>query len=149
MHLKGLSFRRLGAVLLALCMAGAILAGCGDDEKAETGHIVEAIPEEELAAAQQPAAPAAEEAAAPVEETAAEEEIDDENPPREGMVRSPFTNEWVDEALVKNRPIAMMYPINKEAQPQYGLNKVEVFYEMMEEGSMSRQMGIISDWQGL
>ncbi|MBO5999326.1 MAG: DUF3048 domain-containing protein [Lachnospiraceae bacterium] len=149
MHLKGLSFRRLGAVLLALCMAGAVLAGCGGDDKADTGHIVEAIPEEEMAAVQQPTqAPAAEEAAAPVEE-AVEEEIDDEKPPREGMVRSPFTNEWVDEALVKNRPIAMMYPINKEAQPQYGLNKVEVFYEIMEEGSMSRQMGIISDWQNL
>ena len=42
-----------------------------------------------------------------------------------------------------------MYPINKEAQPQYGLSNVAVFYEIMEEGSMSRQMGIIQDWQNI
>jgi hypothetical protein len=42
-----------------------------------------------------------------------------------------------------------MYPINYEAQPQYGLSNVDVFYEMIEEGSMSRQMGIIQDWQNI
>ena len=65
------------------------------------------------------------------------------------MVRSYFTNKWVDEEVNKNRPLAVMYPINKEAQPQYGLSNVAVFYEIMEEGSMSRQMGILEDWQDL
>jgi hypothetical protein len=65
------------------------------------------------------------------------------------MVRSYFTNQWVDEAVNNTRPIAVMYPINKEAQPQYGLSNVAVFYEIMEEGSMSRQMGIVEDWQNL
>ena len=77
------------------------------------------------------------------------EETDDELPPEEGMVRSYFTNKWVDEEVNTNRPIAVMYPINKEAQPQYGLSNVAVFYEIMEEGSMSRQMGILEDWEDL
>jgi hypothetical protein len=65
------------------------------------------------------------------------------------MVRSYFTNEWVDEEVNNTRPLAVMYPINKEAQPQYGLSNVAVFYEIMEEGNMSRQMGILEDWEGL
>ena len=69
--------------------------------------------------------------------------------PVDTTIRSLLTNEEIDPELKNQRPIAVMYPINYEAQPQYGLNKVDVFYEMIEEGSMSRQMGIIQDWQGL
>ncbi len=64
-------------------------------------------------------------------------------------IRSILTNEEIDPVVKNQRPIAVMYPINYEAQPQYGLNKVDVFYEMIEEGNMSRQMGIIQDWQNL
>ena len=83
------------------------------------------------------------------EEVTEEEVVDEDAPPAEGMVRSYFTNQWVDEEINKNRPIAVMYPINKEAQPQYGLSNVAVFYEIMEEGSMSRQMGVLENWQNL
>ena len=83
-----------------------------------------------------------------VEETSTEE-ADEDAPPKEGMVRSYFTNQWVDEEINNTRPLAVMYPINKEAQPQYGLSNVAVFYEIMEEGSMSRQMGVLEDWEDL
>ena len=63
--------------------------------------------------------------------------------------RSPLTGKIMDEELLKQRPLAVMYPINQQAQPQYGLDRVDVFYEIMEEGNMSRQMGIMQDWQGL
>jgi hypothetical protein len=63
--------------------------------------------------------------------------------------RSPLTGKVMDEELHKQRPLAVMYPINQQAQPQYGLDRVDVFYEIMEEGDMSRQMGIMQDWQGL
>ena len=62
---------------------------------------------------------------------------------------SVLTGETIDPEIAKQRPIAVMYPIDKEAQPQYGLSNVDVFYEMPEEGNMSRQMGIIQDWQNL
>ena len=62
---------------------------------------------------------------------------------------SVLTGEPIDPKLAAQRPIAVMYPIDKEAQPQYGLSNVDVFYEIIEEGNMSRQMGIIQDWQNL
>ena len=62
---------------------------------------------------------------------------------------SVLTGEAIDPELAKQRPIAVMFPIDKEAQPQYGLSNVDVFYEISEEGNMSRQMGIIQDWQKL
>ncbi len=70
-------------------------------------------------------------------------------PPGECLVRSPLTHEWIPGDLAEKRPIAVMYPIDKKAQPQYGLDRVEVFYEIMEEGDMSRQMGILLDWEDL
>ena len=62
---------------------------------------------------------------------------------------SVLTGEAIDPALASQRPIAVMYPIDRQAQPQYGLANVDIFYEIIEEGSMSRQMGIIQDWQNL
>ena len=69
--------------------------------------------------------------------------------PEPELPRSPLTGKVMDEELLKQRPLAFMYPINKQAQPQYGLDRVDVFYEIMEEGNMSRQMGIMQDWQDL
>lgn len=75
-------------------------------------------------------------------ETAAEEEEYDPG-------NSVLTGEPIDPVLAEQRPIAVMYPIDRAAQPQYGLSNVDVFYEILEEGGMSRQMGIIQDWQNL
>lgn len=75
--------------------------------------------------------------------------VDDENPPAEGMVRSPLTNEWVTAEEAEKRPVAVMYPTDKKAQPQYGLDRIQIFYEIMEEGSMSRQMGLMTTWEDL
>ncbi len=118
-------------------LSATMLFGCGAaDDEAVVGISVEKIenvqPVEETP-----------------EETEPEEVVDEDAPPAEGMVRSYFTNKWVDEEINNERPLAVMYPINKEAQPQYGLSNVAVFYEIMEEGSMSRQMGILEDWQDL
>ena len=124
---------------LAAGIAVTMLFGCGKaSDEAVVGISVEKLEDikEEIPVATP-------------EETQEEEVVDEDAPPAEGMVRSYFTNEWVDEQINTNRPIAVMYPINKEAQPQYGLSNVAVFYEIMEEGSMSRQMGILEDWEGL
>ena len=69
--------------------------------------------------------------------------------PEPELPRSPLTGKVMDEELLRQRPLAFMYPINQQAQPQYGLDRVDVFYEIMEEGNMSRQMGIMQDWQDL
>lgn len=76
-------------------------------------------------------------------------EPEPEPEPEPVLPRSPLTGKVMDEELLKQRPLAVMYPINQQAQPQYGLDRVDVFYEIMEEGNMSRQMGIMQDWQDL
>lgn len=65
------------------------------------------------------------------------------------QVPSVYTNEPVPAALASQRPIAVMMPTDKKAQPSYGIGNAKVLYEVMEEGDISRQLAIIDDWQGL
>lgn len=65
------------------------------------------------------------------------------------QVRSIYTNEMVPAAQASQRPIAVMMPTDKKAQPSYGIGNAKILYEIMEEGEMSRQMAIIDNWQGL
>lgn len=72
-----------------------------------------------------------------------------ETPPQPGMVRSSLTHEWVTAEEEAKRPLACMFPTDKKAQPQYGIDRAEILYEILEEGDMSRQMMIIKDWEDL
>ncbi len=63
--------------------------------------------------------------------------------------RSVYTNEAVSSAQANLRPIAVMMPTDKSAQPSYGISKADILYEIMEEGGISRQMAIIPNWQGM
>lgn len=76
-------------------------------------------------------------------------DADDNTPPAEGMVRSKLTNEWISQEQADARPIAVMMPTDKGAQPQYGIGQADILYECMEEGNISRQMAVIDDWQNL
>ena len=152
MLLEGQSFmKRFKGILLTGMLAGiTLLTACAGNQtptaaesETTTAAQTESEPESETEAETE----AQTEAETPAEaETEAEEP---DLPPEEGLVRSPITNEWIPEELAKKRPLAVMYPTDKKAQPQYGLDRVEVFYEIMEEGSMSRQMGILLDWEDL
>ncbi len=127
--------KRIVTAMLTGVVASSLLAGCGSTNSASA-----------------PAADTSEAPATVTTEASAEATTEEpvvEEPVEEGPLRSVLTGEETDEELAKQRPIAVMYPINQQAQPQYGLNKVDVFYEIMEEGNMSRQMGILQDWQGL
>ncbi len=65
------------------------------------------------------------------------------------QVHSVYTNELIPAAQASLRPVAVMMPTDKAAQPSYGIGNAKVLYEVMEEGEISRQMAIIDDWQGL
>lgn len=67
----------------------------------------------------------------------------------EETVKSVYTNEPVSATQAQSRPIAIMMPTDKAAQPSYGISNAKILYEIMEEGEISRQMAIIDDWQGL
>lgn len=66
-----------------------------------------------------------------------------------GYVRSVYTNEWIPVEQSVIRPIAVMIPTDKIAQPGFGIGSADILYEIMEEGEISRQMAVISNWTGL
>ncbi len=111
--------KKLSIFLLIAASSSMILFGCGKKEETTT----EPATSEEVNAEDIGLGTETEEAP----EVAPEETKD-------GMVQSPLTNEWIDEALANERPIAVMYPTNKVALPQYGLDNIDVFYEILEEG---------------
>lgn len=74
---------------------------------------------------------------------------EEDAPPREGMVRSILTNEWVEEDVAAMRPIAVVIPNDINAVPHYSLSKASVIYEANVEGRMTRMMAIYEDWEDL
>lgn len=69
---------------------------------------------------------------------------------KEGCVRSELTNEWIDEALENQRPIACMVDNESIALDHYGVNQADVVYELMnstENGRVTRLMCLIKDWE--
>ena len=126
--------KKLRVLLLLALTSAFILTGCGAKEE-ETPVPDETVEEQQLEE---------------IEETpSAEDEIVEDDQIPDGMARSPLTGEIEDESVAQQRPLAIMLPTDKAAQPQYGIGQAGVLYECMEEGDMSRQMAIIEDWQGL
>lgn len=74
---------------------------------------------------------------------------DDSQPPREGMVRSRLTNEWVDAELAEIRPIAVIIPNEIGAVPHYNLSEASIVYEVNVEKRISRLMAVYEDWDKL
>ena len=122
-----------------------------NEELTEDEDLKEALPGEEDEEEEEK--PAEEETEAEEEEEEEEELAEAEAKPRKEkkpVYRSVLTGLQVDsEEEMNKRPIAVMYPIDLKAQPQYGLDRVDLMYEFMEEGDMSRQMGFITDWEDL
>ncbi len=76
-------------------------------------------------------------------------------PPQEEEVapansyRSELTNEWIDESLKDQRPIAVMVDNEKTALPHFGLTEADVVYEIMNSTAnnrITRFMAIVKDW---
>lgn len=129
------------ALFLVMAMAAASMTGCGDKKAAEEpatevnfADIAGNTPEETTEAA--------------TEETATEEATVEEET-REGMYRSELTNEWIDESLKNQRPVAIMVDNEKTALPHYGLTEADVVYELMNStanGRITRFMAVVKDW---
>ncbi len=68
---------------------------------------------------------------------------------KENSTKSVYTNETVTSTQANTRPLAVMMPTDKAAQPSYGISRADILYEIMEEGGISRQMAIIPNWTDL
>lgn len=123
-------------LFLLMALSSAMLIGCGNKNTPQEDVQVETT---EIEQTQEKV----EEKEEVVEEPKEEEVLE------AGMKRSSLTNEIVKEEVANTRPIAIMLPTDKAAQPQYGIGSAGVLYECMEEGNMSRQMAIIEDWKNM
>ncbi len=122
-------------LLLSSLLACTALIGCGSSEEEEVvAPAVTDVSEEE-----------------PEEETEEEEEVVEEET-REGMYRSELTNEWIDESLQSQRPVAIMVDNEKTALYHYGLTQADIVYEMMNStanGEITRFMAIVKDYASI
>lgn len=129
--------RKSVLLLTSVVLSAMLLGGCGGKE--ESTSVLDDIQEETVEA---------EEPEVVEEETEAETEEEEES--REGMYRSELTNEWIDESLKNQRPIAAMVDNEKTALPHFGLSDADVVYEMMnstKNGRITRLMAVVKDWE--
>ena len=128
-------------VIAAVLIAMAVLTGCGGKEEEDSSSPIQSLEPVDLST------PAPEEGSAEEpEESEAEPEPEET---REGMYRSELTNEWIDEALKSQRPIAVMVDNEKTALPHYGLTEADIVYEIMnstKNDRITRFMALVKDW---
>ena len=126
--------------VILLCMA-MILPSCGGAEE-ELPQVV--VPE---TIGEDKSDTSSEQTTEP-EQTVVEEPVVEET--REGMVRSELTNEWIDEALADQRPIAVLVDNEKIALDHYGVNSADIVYEVMnstENDRVTRLFAIVKDYE--
>ena len=131
------------SVLLLLALSVTlVLGGCGKDEEekkepdsAFADPVIQVVTEEKV----EP-------------EMVVEEEVKVEEETREGMYRSELTNEWIDESIKDQRPIAAMVDNEKTALPHSGLTQADVVYEMTnstKNEGVTRLMVLVKDWESI
>ena len=113
------------AMLLSMTMALGMLTACGDSDEVN--------------------ASVATETTETIVETVVEENHD-------GMYRSELTNEWIDESLKNQRPVAILVDNEKIALDHYGMTQADIVYEMMNStanGEITRFMAIVKDYANI
>lgn len=127
--------RKSVLLLTSMLFAALMLGGCGKKAEEESASMLDDIKEETVEAQIE-------------EEETKETEVVEEN--HDGMYRSELTNEWIDESLKNQRPIAAMVDNEKTALPHYGLSDADVVYEIMnstKNDRITRLMVLVKDWE--
>lgn len=69
--------------------------------------------------------------------------------PEKEIIINKLTGLEISEDLSNQRPVAIMFNNIKQALPQVGISNVDVLYEITTEGSITRLMGVATDWASL
>ncbi|MBD5451117.1 MAG: DUF3048 domain-containing protein [Lachnospiraceae bacterium] len=134
--MKKMNMKKGVALLMAVTLAAATMTACGNKNNGE--EPATEIDFNDVSDNQQQ-----EQTKTEIESQEPEEET------REGMYRSEITNEWIDEGLKDQRPMAIMVDNESIALPHYGLTEADVVYEIMNStanGRITRLMAIVKDW---
>lgn len=136
--------KTLAAVLIAV---GLMMTGCGGENTPVSSPIQTPAPismgeKDNTTTSGANSSSAAEESKGTKEEEVAPEH----------SYRSELTNEWIDEDLKDQRPIAVMVDNEKTALPHYGLTEADVVYEIMNStlnDRITRFMVLVKDWESI
>lgn len=135
--------KKTAILLLTAVLTAGMLAGCGKSQQtvAPNNPTSESQKEES-------------QVTTPTEESKVESPAATEAPVEnhEGMYRSELTNEWIDEALENQRPVAILVDNEKTALDHYGLTQADIVYELMNStanGEITRFMAIVKDWNSI
>lgn len=136
--------KTLAAVLIAV---GLMMTGCGGENTPVSSPIQTPAPismgeKDNTTTSGTNSSSAAEESKGTKEEEVAPEH----------SYRSELTNEWIDEDLKDQRPIAVMVDNEKTALPHYGLTEADVVYEIMNStlnDRITRFMVLLKDWENI
>ena len=136
--------KTLAAVLIAV---GLMMTGCGGENTPVSSPIQTPAPismgeKDNTTTSGTNSSSAAEESKGTKEEEVAPEH----------SYRSELTNEWIDEDLKDQRPIAVMVDNEKTALPHYGLTEADVVYEIMNStlnDRITRFMVLVKDWESI
>lgn len=132
--------KKLLMIILSAALACSALTGCGDSEEASSPIISDLSDLEEKQQTSEEAESV----------TQGEPVVLPEN--HDNMYRSELTNEWIDETLENQRPIAVLVDNEITALDHYGLTQADIVYEMMNSTAndeVTRLMAIVKDWDSI
>lgn len=122
--------KKIFAILLSTMLACSMFGACGEEETISSENSeVESI---EIVESEEP------------------ESVEEVN--HDGMYRSELTNEWIDESLENQRPVAILVDNELTALDHYGLTQADIIYEIMNStanGEITRFMCIVKDWENI
>lgn len=138
--------RKVAMIFLSAVLACSALTGCGNDKEVVSTNTTEVSEVEKSKSETEQ-----KEGADTTESTAAEETtVAEEN--HDGMYRSELTNEWIDESLKDQRPVAIIVDNEKTALDHYGLTQADIVYEIMNStanGEITRLMCLVKDYASI
>ncbi|MBR5308456.1 MAG: DUF3048 domain-containing protein [Clostridia bacterium] len=158
-----MSSKKILALILAALITGAAFYGCNNDSKAPENPDADTQITEQDNSGMSPDTTdssqstdtvedevATDAAANPERELAEESDANEESPEiPEVLFRSKLTGLETTEELVNQRPVAIMFNNLKASLPQHGIGEMEIVYEAIVEGSITRLMGVATDWANL
>ena len=83
------------------------------------------------------------------QEEITEPEVPEQQTPPESLYINKLTGLPTTEQLSNQRPVAIMFNNIKAALPQHGIADMDVVYEAIVEGSITRLLGVTTNWQAL
>lgn len=129
-------------ILLSAMVMCSVLTGCGKAEETAGTDVMESS-----ATAQTEATETTNSTGTMDTTENAQAETVVEN--HDDMYRSELTNEWIDESLKEQRPIAVLVDNEKTALDHYGMTQADIVYEIMNSTAndeVTRFMAIVKDW---